>query len=95
MARPNSHNNSRQNRQARPPIVVNTSVSARPKITQKLYGKPYVVMEDDRKQTFIFDGGAWVAYARSIAQCREEQCQVKQLSQRLNNMTRFEVSDPL
>lgn len=95
MARPNSSNNARQNRQARPPIVVNTSVSARPKLVPKLYGKPYVVMEDDRKQTFIFDGGAWVAYSRSIAQCREEQCQVKQLSQRVNKMTRFEVSDPL
>lgn len=95
MARPNSFNNARQNRQARSPIVVNTDVSARPKFIPKQYGKPYVVMEDDRKQTFIFDGGSWVAYDRSIAQCRADQCQVKQLAQRVNNMTRYEVSDLL
>jgi hypothetical protein len=77
----------------RAPIVVNTDVAARPKIVPKRYGKPYIVMEDDRKQTFIFDGGSWVAYSRSIAQCRADQCQVKPLAQRVNNMLRYEVSD--
>src|SRR5690348_15731998 len=85
-----------QNRRAaRAPIVVNTDVSARPKPVQKHYGKPFVLMEDERKQTFIYESGAWVAYARSIAQCRADQCQVKQLAQSVNNKTRYEVSDLL
>lgn len=95
MARNRSPNQWEQNRRARTPIVVNTDISARPKPVLKRYGKPYVVMEDDRKQTFIYDGGAWVAYTRSIAECRADQCQVKPLAQRVNNMTRYEVSDPL
>jgi hypothetical protein len=95
MARYNSSRPPRHDRQARAPIVVNTDVSARPKIVAKQFGKPFVVMEDDRKQTFVFEGGSWVAYTRSIAECRADQCRVNQLAQRVNNMTRYEVSDPL
>lgn len=93
MARRNSFQHSRP-REARPPIVVNTDVTSRPKFVPKVFGKPYVILEDDRKQTFIYEGGSWVAYSRSIAECRAEMCQVKQLAQKVNNMTRYEVCDP-
>lgn len=95
MARRNSFQHSRSNREPRPPIVVNTDVASRPKYVPKQFGKPFVVLEDALRHTFIFEGGSWVAYTRTIAECRAEQCQVKQLAQKVNNMTRYEVSLPL
>jgi hypothetical protein len=58
------------------------------------YGKPFILLEDESKNTFEFKGGAWVPYALSIAQCREE-CQVKELPQKVNRMTRYEIRCPL
>jgi len=55
-----------------------------------VYGKPYVVLEDSQKSTFVYDGGAWVAHAKSIAEYRQDS-QVKELSQKINGMTRYEV----
>jgi hypothetical protein len=94
MARRNFHH-SRPRREDRPPIVVNVNPASRPKIVPKQYGKPFVVMEDAQRQTFIYEGGAWIAYGRTIAECRADQCLVKQLAQKVNNMTRYEVSLPL
>jgi hypothetical protein len=51
-------------------------------------------MEDENKNTFIFQDGAWVASERSIADCRQD-CQVKELPQRLNRMVRYEVRCPI
>lgn len=56
----------------------------------KVYGKPFVLLEDERKNVFEFQGGAWTAYPRTIAECKVD-CDVKQLAQKVNNMTRYEV----
>ncbi len=64
------------------------------RVAPTVYGKPFIVAEDAAKNTFIFQGGAWVAYSESIAQCRLT-CQVKELPQKLNNMTRYEVRIPM
>ena len=58
-----------------------------------IYGKPFVVLEDKEKNTFIFQAGNWVPHAESIAECRKT-CQVKQLPQQLNQMIRYEIRRP-
>ena len=58
-----------------------------------VYGKPFFVLEDPEKNTFIFQAGEWVAYSASIAECRQT-CQVKELPQRVNGRTRYEVRVP-
>ncbi|MEX0676937.1 MAG: hypothetical protein WD063_07665 [Pirellulales bacterium] len=58
------------------------------------YGKPFTLMEDENKMTFEFNGGSWVPYAMTIAECRER-CQVQQLPQKVNRMTRYEVRRPM
>jgi hypothetical protein len=58
-----------------------------------VYGKPFVVMEDEAKKTFVFKAGSWVEFEFSIAECRQS-CQVKQLAQKVNRMTRYEVRCP-
>ena len=69
-----------------------------PEVTERRapieYGKPFIVMEDETKQTFIFKGGAWVPHVESIAACRQS-CDVKVLPQKLNRMTRYEVRCPV
>jgi hypothetical protein len=63
------------------------------RIAPVVYGKPFVVMEDQTKKTFIFKAGEWVEFEASIAECKQT-CQVKQLSQQVNRMTRYEVRCP-
>jgi hypothetical protein len=58
-----------------------------------VYGKAFIVAEDSAKKTFVFQGGAWTPYASTIAECRQT-CLVKELPQKLNNMTRYEVRCP-
>lgn len=58
------------------------------------YGKPFIVLEDGQKGTFIYSDGQWVPHASSIAECRQE-CLVKELPQKINGMSRYEVSLPL
>jgi len=65
-----------------------------PRFVPKQYGAPFVLLEDDQKKTYEYRGGAWVQYERSIAECKVD-CQVKQLAQRVNNMTRYEIRLPL
>ena len=64
-----------------------------PRPAPAVYGKPFIVLEDEAKNTFVFQGGAWVAHTSSIAEFRQS-CQVKELSQRVNKMTRYEVRCP-
>jgi hypothetical protein len=68
-----------------------------PEVTERLppvvYGKPFIVVEDESKNTFIFKGGDWVPHTASIAECRQT-CQVKELPQRVNRMIRYEVRCP-
>ena len=59
-----------------------------------VYGKPFIVVEDAEKNTFIFKAGEWIAFESSIAECRQT-CQVKELPQRVNKMIRYEVRAPL
>ena len=59
-----------------------------------VYGKAFIVMEDASKTTFEFKGGAWVPFGMTIAECKRE-CQVKQLSQKVNDMTRYEIRCPV
>lgn len=61
-----------------------------PRSVPKQYGPAFVLMENERKQTFQYQNGAWVAFERSIAECRAD-CLVKQLSQKVNNMIRYEI----
>src|SRR5215208_6660966 len=58
-----------------------------------VYGKPFIVVEDEARNTFIFKAGSWVPYTASIAECRQT-CQVKELPQRVNRMIRDEVRCP-
>jgi hypothetical protein len=83
---------------ARSPVASDTRTLRRlPEFTGRprpvVYGKPFVVVEDAQKNTFIFHGGEWVAYSASIAECRQT-CQVKELPQRLNGRIRYEIRAP-
>jgi len=70
----------------RPPAVIE-------RVQPTVYGKPFILMEDQEKNTFIFKAGAWVPHTASIAECRAS-CQVKELAQRVNQMIRYEVRCP-
>jgi hypothetical protein len=59
-----------------------------------IYGKPFIVLEDGQKNAFKYGNGAWQPYELTIAQCRREG-EVKELSQQINNMTRYEVRLPI
>lgn len=59
-----------------------------------VYGKAFVVVEDQAKNTFVFKAGEWVPYGASIAECRQT-CQVKKLAQPVNKMIRYEVRCPV
>jgi hypothetical protein len=63
------------------------------RVAPTVYGKPFIVAEDAAKNTFIFQTSAWVPYHESIADARLT-CLVKELPQKLNNMTRYEVRVP-
>jgi hypothetical protein len=58
------------------------------------YGKPFVLLEDTDKNTFEYASGAWVPYQLSIAQCRLDYL-VKELPQKVNGNTRYEVRCPV
>ncbi|HTQ39498.1 MAG TPA: hypothetical protein VMJ32_10745 [Pirellulales bacterium] len=59
------------------------------------YGKPFVLLEDGDKNTFEYAAGAWIPYGLTIAQCRREDCLVKELPQKVNGKSRYEVRCPL
>jgi hypothetical protein len=58
------------------------------------FGKPFIVLEDAQKTTFEYRQGGWIPFAMTISQCRSEG-HVKELPQKINNMTRYEVRLPL
>ncbi len=94
MAQRNRFNAERKSRTA-PPPPRKTPPEAMVKKPVIEYGKPFVLLEDSKKNTFGYEGGAWTPYAMTIAQCRLNDFQVKQLAQKVNNMTRYEVRTPL
>jgi len=57
------------------------------------YGKPFVVLEDGSKNTFVYDGGTWVPHSMTIDECRK-MCLVKELPQKVNRMVRYEIRCP-
>jgi hypothetical protein len=59
------------------------------------YGRAFTLLEDESKATFEFKSGAWVPFSMTIAECRQQQCQVQQLPQKVKLMTRYEVRLPL
>jgi hypothetical protein len=82
---------------ARLPSSDTRSLRRPPEFTERappvVYGKPFIIVEDADKNTFVFQAGNWVAYSASIAECRQT-CQVKELPQRVNGRTRYEVRVP-
>ena len=58
------------------------------------YGKPFILLEDRDKNTFQYARGTWVPYDMTIAQCRLDG-QVKELPQKVKDMTRYEVRLPV
>lgn len=89
------HQNKRQVSHAANPGI--RGLQRPPAVTERVrpiaYGKPFILLEDRDKNTFIFQGGAWVPHTATIAECRQT-CQVKELAQRLNQMVRYEVRCP-
>jgi len=86
-------------KQKKTPVAVRAAMTRQPQpaYERKIptqYGKPFVVLEDLNKNTFEYANGAWVPYSMSIAQCRQE-CQVKELPQKVNDKTRYEIRCPL
>jgi hypothetical protein len=71
----------------RPPSLAERAAERGP---APVYGKPFVVLEDAQKSTFIYKGGAWVSHDMSIAECRING-QVTELPQKVKQMTRYEV----
>ena len=59
-----------------------------------VYGKPFILLEDANRNTFEYKNGAWIPHDMSMAECRVS-CQVKELPQKVNMMTRYEVRAPL
>src|ERR1700722_7135157 len=86
-------NNKRQKPHARPPMV-RPPLEIREAKAAKVYGKPFILLEDANRATFQFLRGAWVPYPKNIAECRQD-CEVKQLSQKVNNMTGYEIRCPV
>jgi hypothetical protein len=95
MARNNRFSNIRQKSRAR--TAQATTREAPPVIEKKpptVYGKPFILMEDENRNTFDYKGGKWIPHAMTIAECRLT-CLVKELPQKVKNMTRYEIQSPL
>jgi hypothetical protein len=93
MAQRNRFQGRRQNARsaAPPPLRAPLAAERKPVV---VYGKPFILMEDESQNTFVFSGGAWKPHTMSVAECRED-CQVKELPQKLNKMTRYEIRCPV
>jgi hypothetical protein len=91
-----SHNHHAQKHRARagaPPLPAPVVAPERKPLIQ--YGKPFTLLEDESKNTFEYQTGSWIPYAMTIAECRQQNCQVKELAQKVNRMTRYEVRLPI
>ncbi len=78
--------NGRQTRSAPPPPAPLVRTYNPPPV----YGTAFILVEDKSKNTFLFKGGIWVAYHRTIAECKTD-CEVTELPQRVNQMIRYQV----
>lgn len=94
MAQKHRFHNNRQKQKPRGPQTIREAPAVRqPKVVVE-YGKPFVLMEDEHKNTFDFKGGKWIPHPLSIAECRQT-CLVKELAQKVKGMTRYEIQSPL
>ena len=64
----------------------------RPKAIE--YGKPFVVLEDGRKNVFVIQDGKLVSHATSIADYRRNS-RVKEMPQKIKGLTRYEICLPI
>jgi hypothetical protein len=96
MAPPNRFNNARKRpqRPARGPAVEKPAFEIPAAKPPTVYGKAFILLEDEQKQVFEYRSGAWVPYGSNIVQLKEA-AEVKQLPQKINKMTRYEVRLPL
>jgi hypothetical protein len=88
--------NPRASQGGRPPALGTRMLQRPPQVETQpavVYGKPFIVLEDKDRNTFVFKAGNWVPHTASIAECRKT-CLVKELPQRVNQMTRYEVRCP-
>lgn len=97
MARNRPKHSQQRARGARPPASATRNVLVPHEPVQPkapvVYGKAFIVLEDEAKNTFVYKGGAWVAHTTTMAECRQN-CRVKELPQRINKMVRYEVCCP-
>jgi len=94
MTQGNRFKNNRQRSRTAPPPLKTSRDAAVEKKPPTEYGKPFIVMEDEKKNTFDYQGGKWVPHPLSIAECRQT-CLVKELPQKVKGMTRYEIQSPL
>jgi len=96
MAQKHRYRNNRQNPRTYAPAPPAAQRTATPyeRKAPTVYGKPFILLEDTEKNTFEFKGGQWVAHGVTIAECRENS-QVKELPQKVNGMTRYEIRNAL
>jgi hypothetical protein len=89
------NNNNKRNKRAERPSFLRPEPAVpyvpKPPVT---YGQPVMLLEDTLRNTFEYKRGAWIPFAMSIADCRRD-CLVKELSQKVNQMTRYEVRFPV
>jgi len=78
----------------RPPEAPRAAPEIREKKVPTRYGQMFIILEDESKNTFEYKDGAWVPHGVHIADYRLDG-QVKELSQKINRMTRYEVRSPL
>jgi hypothetical protein len=95
MARKNNRNassrpkgNASRSAAVRPPLVIPA------KKAPIQYGKAFVLLEDQQKNTFAYTHGKWSPHPMNIAQWQLS-CSVTELPQKLNGMTRYEIRCPL
>jgi hypothetical protein len=96
MAQKHRYRNERP-KHGRPPAPPASRAAPRLVIEKKppvVYGKAIIILEDEAKDTFEFQQGAWVPFSMSIAECRRD-CLVKELPQKVNRMTRYEIRCPI
>jgi len=96
MSKRPKHQNKRQSARrhvALPPVLERPSANVERK-SRVEYGKPIILLEDANKETFEFKGGQWSRHALNIAECREN-CLVKELPQKVNGMSRYEIRFPV
>ena len=96
MAQRNRFSNQRQ--KARTRTAPPAPAFRQPVVLEKkpiiVYGKAFIVMEDEQKHTFIYKGASWAPHTMSIAEYKQD-CQVKELPQKVNRMIRYEIRCPV